>query len=68
MFDDRFSAYDTLFVGKPAIKTLFCNMLMLSGKCRSCFGNGRVYVRGDYERCNSCNSFSGYLTIIININ
>ena len=59
---DKFSAYDILFVGKPIITEL-SGRVMLSGKCRWCFGNGRVYSRGEYEQCKTC--MSGYRTIIV---
>ena len=61
-----FSAWDYYFFGKPSITELSGNRVMLTGKCRWCFGNGRVYVRGDYERCNSCDSICGQLRIIVN--
>ena len=63
---DKFSAYDILFVGKPMIKELSGNRVLLSGKCRWCFGNGRVYNDGEYEQCKTCMSINGYINIITN--
>lgn len=63
---DDFNAWDSWFVDKPVFKQLSSSRVMLSGKCRWCFGNGRVYVRGDYEPCKSCNSITGFKTIILN--
>ena len=63
---DKLNKWNTWFSDQPVMKELTEDRVMLSGKCRSCFGTGRVYIRGDYERCNSCNSNFGYLTIIVN--
>jgi hypothetical protein len=57
--------WNTWFSEQPDRKELSENRVMLSGKCKCCFGAGRVYIRGDYERCNNCNSNFGQLTIII---
>lgn len=62
---DKFSAWDILFVGKPMITELSGNRVLLSGKCRWCFGNGRVYSCGEYEQCTICMSFNGYRSIIL---
>ena len=54
------------FINEPNIIVMSDNRFMLSGKCRECFGNGRIYVRGDYEKCRTCNgSVSGNLTFIV---
>ena len=62
---DKFSAWDILFVGKPMITELSGNRVMLFGKCRWCFGNGRVYIQGEYQQCTTCMSINGYRSIIL---
>jgi len=59
-------SWRTYFLDNPNIVELSDNRIMLTGKCRWCFGTGRVYSRGDYESCRTCNSgISGYLTFIV---
>lgn len=60
---DKFSAWNTLFLGKPIIKELSGNRVLLSGKCRWCFGNGRTYIFEDYEPCTECKN--GFRSIML---
>jgi hypothetical protein len=52
-------------VGEPSIRELSGNRILVSGKCSNCFGRGRVYIRGDYESCYSCNSNFGIRSFIV---
>jgi len=30
------------------------NRFMISEKCNNCYGNGKIYMFGDYRYCNKC--------------
>ena len=56
-----------LFSGKPTITKLCSNRVILSGKCKLCFGDGIQYSQGDFYTCKRCRG-GGKLEIVINKN